>query len=90
MHDVEIVKREMARRVEEMAAYLFPNGKREGNHWCVGDITGAPGKSFKICVAGDKAGLHIEQSYKAAALKDCKRIHALTVSWRSAAHAQCF
>src|SRR5204862_167522 len=26
-------------------------------HWCVGDITGTPGKSFKICIAGDKAGL---------------------------------
>ena len=57
MHDVEIVKCELARRVEELAAYLFPNGKREGVHWCVGDVTGAPGKSFKICIAGDKAGL---------------------------------
>jgi hypothetical protein len=27
-----------------------------GNHWCVGDVTGAPGK-FKICIAGEKAGL---------------------------------
>jgi hypothetical protein len=57
MNDVEIVKRELARRVEELAVYLFPNGKREGNHWCVGDISGAPGNSFKICLTGDKAGL---------------------------------
>ena len=57
MHDVEIVKCELARRVEELAAYLFPNGKREGVHWCVGDVTGAPGKSFKVCIAGEKAGL---------------------------------
>jgi len=57
MNDVEIVKRELARRVEELAAYLFPNGHREGVHWCVGSIKGEPGKSFKICVAGEKAGL---------------------------------
>src|SRR5215470_17503930 len=57
MNDVEIVKRELARRVEELAAYLFPNGHREGNHWCVGSINGEPGKSFKICIAGGKAGL---------------------------------
>ena len=31
--------------------------EREGNHWCVGDISGAPGQSFKICIAGEKAGL---------------------------------
>jgi AAA domain-containing protein len=57
MNDAEIVKRELARRVEELVAYLFPNGKRQGIHWCVGDVTGAPGKSFKICIAGEKAGL---------------------------------
>jgi hypothetical protein len=50
-------KCELARRVEELAAYLFPNGKREGVNWCVGDVTGTPGKSFKICIAGEKAGL---------------------------------
>ena len=57
MNDVEIVKRELTHHVTELAAYLFPNGKREGVRWCVGDVTGAPGKSFKICIAGDKAGL---------------------------------
>jgi hypothetical protein len=44
-------------RVGELAQHLFPNGHREGNHWCVGDISGAPGKSFKVCLSGDKAGL---------------------------------
>src|SRR5438445_781706 len=57
MNDVESVKFELARSVEEVAAYLFPNGKREGVHWCVGDVTGAPGQSFKVCIAGPKAGL---------------------------------
>jgi putative DNA primase/helicase len=57
MSDAREIKRLLRARVEELAAYLFPNGKREGVHWCVGDITGAPGKSFKICVDGPKAGL---------------------------------
>ena len=38
MNDVELVKRELARRVEELAAISFPNGQREGAHWCVGSI----------------------------------------------------
>jgi hypothetical protein len=51
------IKAELLRRAEEFARYLFPQGEREGNHWCVGDISGVPGKSFKVCVAGDKTGL---------------------------------
>ena len=57
MSDACRVKALLRQRVPELARYLFPNGHREGNHWCVGDITGAPGKSFKICIAGQKAGL---------------------------------
>jgi hypothetical protein len=57
MSDADQVKSLLLQRVEELARYLFPAGKRESNHWCVGDITGVPGKSFKICIAGEKAGL---------------------------------
>ena len=57
MSDASRVKVLLRQRVPELARYLFPNGHLEGNHWCVGDITGAPGKSFKICIAGQKAGL---------------------------------
>ena len=56
MSDAKRIKELLSEHIVELAAYLFPNGKREGNHWCVADITGAPGKSFKICVAGEKAG----------------------------------
>lgn len=55
--DATRIKELLRERVAELAPYLFPNGKRDGNHWCVGDISGAPGQSFKICVAGEKAGL---------------------------------
>jgi hypothetical protein len=57
MNDAARIKQLLRDRVEELAAYLFPNGNREGCHWCVGDITGAHGNSFKICIAGEKAGL---------------------------------
>jgi hypothetical protein len=57
MIDSKNLKALLRERISELAPYLFPNGRREGAHWCVGDVTGAPGKSFKICLAGDKKGL---------------------------------
>jgi hypothetical protein len=56
MSDARRIKELLRERVAELAQYLFPDGHREGNHWCVGSIEGEPGKSFKICI-GDKAGL---------------------------------
>jgi hypothetical protein len=57
MSDPKRVNQLLRDRVHELAAYLFPNGKRDGCHWCVGNVTGAPGKSFKVRLTGDKAGL---------------------------------
>ena len=57
MSDAKRIKEILRERVTDLAQFLFPNGKRAGPHWCVGDIAGVPGKSFKICIAGDKAGL---------------------------------
>src|SRR4030095_15413172 len=58
MNDPQRVKELLRQRVEDLARYLFPNGRREGNYWCVGDVTGVPGRSFKMCLSGDKAGMH--------------------------------
>ncbi len=57
MTDVRRIKELLRERVADLAPYLFPNGHREGVHWCVGSIEGERGKSFKICIAGEKAGL---------------------------------
>jgi hypothetical protein len=57
MTDAQRLKEVLRERVEDLARYLFPNGRQEGVHWCVGDVTGDPGHSFKICLAGEKAGL---------------------------------
>ena len=55
--ETERVKAALNGRVEALAKELYPNGRQNADHWCVGDITGEPGKSFKICLTGDKAGL---------------------------------
>ena len=57
MSDAKRIKELLRERVAELAPYLFPNGKREGNHWCVGSINGEAGRSFKICIAGPEGWL---------------------------------
>jgi hypothetical protein len=57
MRDAQRIKELLRERVAEVAQHLFPNGHREGNHWCVGSINGEAGKSFKICIAGPKVPL---------------------------------
>jgi AAA domain len=57
VNDARQIKELLRARVTELASYLYPNGKRDGAHWCVGSVNGEPGKSFKICLSGDKAGL---------------------------------
>src|SRR5439155_6489727 len=57
MRDSRRIRELLRERVADLARYLFPNGHREGNHWCVGNLNGEPGKSFKICISGEKAGL---------------------------------
>jgi len=47
----------LAQRAESVARYIFPNGKKDGNEYCVGSLDGKTGKSLKICLAGEKAGI---------------------------------
>jgi hypothetical protein len=51
------IKEQLVQRVEQLAQHLFLHGVRIGNNWSVGSMKGEPGQSFKICVAGEKAGL---------------------------------
>ncbi len=45
----------MAQDAEGVARALFPQGKRIGQEWCVGSISGEPGDSLKVN-CGSKAG----------------------------------
>ncbi len=56
MNDAEDLKRAVARDAGDFAAWLFPAGKRNGSKWQVGDLTGTPGKSLAIDLAGEFAG----------------------------------
>ena len=50
---------------------LLPNGKLIGPDWVVGDVSGAAGKSLKICVKGDRIGKyydHADPNYKGCLL----------------------
>jgi hypothetical protein len=48
----------MARdRLDEVCRWLFPAGKREGNEFLIGSLHGEPGRSLKVHLAGDRAGL---------------------------------
>jgi len=51
------VSQQLAQRAEDIARRLYPDGKRHGSEWCVGSIDGEEGKSLKIHLKGNKAGV---------------------------------
>ncbi|MES1987099.1 MAG: toprim domain-containing protein, partial [Pseudomonadota bacterium] len=51
------VSRMLAARAESFARYLFPNGKKIGQEYCVGNINGDQGESLKIHLTGEKSGV---------------------------------
>ena len=55
--DLGELKSELAARAADIAPLLLPQGRREGQHWVAGDIAGGPGRSFKVCLSGQKARL---------------------------------
>ena len=57
MNDITEIKRALLGRAKSVAEYLLPHGVLDGREWCVGSIRGEPGKSLKVCVKGEKAGL---------------------------------
>lgn len=51
-----IVAAQLALKVEDVVRWLLPKGERIGQDWCVGGISGEPGKSLKVCLQGEKLG----------------------------------
>ena len=47
----------LARDAERVCQQLWPNGKREGHEWRVGDVLGAAGHSLGCVLSGSKAGM---------------------------------
>jgi hypothetical protein len=42
---------------EELCRHFFPRGKKVGNEWHLGDVSGMPGDSLRVELTGAKAGL---------------------------------
>ena len=51
------IKEMLHAQAEAVAAYLLPNGKRQGSEWCAGSVSGEPGHSLKVHLTGSKAGI---------------------------------
>jgi len=51
------IKAALNQGAAEFARYLFPNGKRRGSEWLVGNVAGDPGESLSICIEGEKVGV---------------------------------
>lgn len=47
----------LANQAERVAAYLLPNGKRQGGEWCAGSVAGDAGDSLKARITGGKVGV---------------------------------
>ena len=56
MNETDDIKLAVASNAADFAAWLFPAGKRNGSRWHVGDLSGVPGKSLAINLAGEFAG----------------------------------
>lgn len=56
-YDRDELRGRLLDRIDQVVAYLFPNGKRQGAQFMIGNIHGEPGKSLVIELDGDKRGL---------------------------------
>ena len=55
--DIGEVVRGLAARAPELAAIVFPEGRREGHEYYVGSLYGEPGRSLALRLTGAKAGV---------------------------------
>jgi hypothetical protein len=57
MSDIIVIKQALNQRAHAVAEMLLPQGKRQGNEWRVGSLSGEPGKSLGVHLTGKKAGV---------------------------------
>jgi twinkle protein len=53
----EELSERLSQRAEDFARFIFPNGKKSGNEWCIGSVQGDAGSSLKIHLKGSKSGV---------------------------------
>lgn len=57
MNTAKDIARLLSERVNELAFYLYPNGRQTNSEFLIGSIEGEAGQSMKICLEGNKKGL---------------------------------
>lgn len=57
MSDWKDIEARLVERADEVCAHLLPGGRRDGQEWQAGDLSGKAGQSLKIAVAGPKTGV---------------------------------
>jgi len=45
---------QLNQNIENVLNYLLPNGKKQGNEYCVGSVGGEQGHSLKVHITGHK------------------------------------
>lgn len=56
-HSAATVSEALSARIAELCRYLLPGGKEVGPEWEAGSVSGERGKSLKVHLRGDKAGI---------------------------------
>ena len=54
--------RRLGEQAEAVCRYYLPNGRRQGRYWTCGDVTGTPGRSLYVRLAGERAGKFCDAS----------------------------
>ena len=55
--DREQLKAVLINELDSLLPQLFPEGRREGHEFLIGDLRGSPGRSLRVELAGEKRGL---------------------------------
>jgi hypothetical protein len=68
MHaDITDLSARLSLRAEAFCRHYLPQGRRKGAYWVIGDVTGAPGRSLYVRLAGPNAGPGAQGRWRDAA-----------------------
>ncbi len=54
---IDLIKSRLCSRIDQLVMQLYPNARRQGAEYVLGDVSGAPGSSMSICAHGSKVGV---------------------------------
>jgi hypothetical protein len=65
------VSRRLSQQAEAVCRTYLPDGRRQGNYWTVGDVSGEKGGSLYVHLSGDHAGKWTENVALRVMLRIC-------------------